>query len=410
MKNNIIVIFILFLVYACDPPVRQTNPIFYSEDEPKSGLNECNCGEIEWLGEFSDGRSKVSRGDCDYYLNTNGELAIQDTFLYAGNFHNGRALVSKAGENQPPFTLIDTEGKTVLEITTDYDDAWLHREGKYIEVEQSELQGVLNLKGEVIIPLQKSSIYIFGDRALGVLNMKETDVYNLITGEILAHYQGDLGNSGNGFMGITKLRDNFFINQDGEEVFEHYQWAGDFSEGLAKVMKYGSTGFIDTLGNTAIPFGFHDHGYDGYWHVFSEGLCAMSKSEGEEDPKYGFINKKGELVIPYRYDECKDFEKGLAVVELDGKEGVIDRKGNWVSKPLYEDIWIIEKGLYWTWEANEIALFNNEGKQYRTKYEAMTDFVDGKALGLIRDEIVIIDIKEVRAFLESDEVVDPLLL
>ena len=73
---------------------------------------------------------------------------------------------------------------------------------------------------------------------------------------------------------------------------------------LAKAQKDGKWGFIDRSGKVVIPFK-----YD--WALwFSEGLCAV-----QETNKYGFIDKTGKLVIPFIYDRTNLFNEGLAVVK-----------------------------------------------------------------------------------------------
>ena len=47
--------------------------------------------------------------------------------------------------------------------------------------------------------------------------------------------------------------------------------------------------------------------------------------------KYGYIDKKGELVIPAKYDIATRFEEGTAWVELDGRNFKIDKNGNEVK-------------------------------------------------------------------------------
>jgi len=100
--------------------------------------------------------------------------------------------------------------------------------------------------------------------------------------------------------------------------------AGDFSEGLAGVMKGSSCGFIDTKGKIVIPLKFDWVG------PFSEGLAQASTGG-----KYGFIDKSGHWRIGLRYDAASlhavledntaylvggRFESGLAPVYTHGSE------------------------------------------------------------------------------------------
>jgi translation initiation factor 6 (eIF-6) len=54
---------------------------------------------------------------------------------------------------------------------------------------------------------------------------------------------------------------------------------------------------------------------------FREGLAGV-----EINGKYGFIDTKGNLVIPPVYDDAWHFSEGLARVEINGKWGYIDKR------------------------------------------------------------------------------------
>jgi hypothetical protein len=103
-----------------------------------------------------------------------------------------------------------------------------------------------------------------------------------------------------------------------------------FSEGLASVATSkdyeAPTGFIDKQGTVVIPPQFKRVS------SFYDGLAAV-KPYGKYET--GFINKKGEIVIPpiyYDKDHFMRFSDGLAaVIEPNGSEfsvGYIDRNGN----------------------------------------------------------------------------------
>lgn len=53
--------------------------------------------------------------------------------------------------------------------------------------------------------------------------------------------------------------------------------------------------------------------------------------------KYGYINTKGEEIIPCIYDYVYYFEEGLAVVEKDSKKGYIDKEGKEVIPCVYDN-------------------------------------------------------------------------
>lgn len=101
----------------------------------------------------------------------------------------------------------------------------------------------------------------------------------------------------------------------------------NFQEGLAEVRRYyKKSGFIDKKGNLVVPCEWDDARY------FREGLAAVKK-----DDKWGFIDKAGNLVVPCVWDDIyflddksTGFREGLAPVKKGDKWGFIDKTGNLV--------------------------------------------------------------------------------
>lgn len=61
-------------------------------------------------------------------------------------------------------------------------------------------------------------------------------------------------------------------------------------------------------------------------------------SEGNyPDIKYGVKNSKDELIVPFKYDDIRDFKEGLARVGLNGKYGFINETGKIVIPIQYEN-------------------------------------------------------------------------
>ncbi|MDR3352863.1 MAG: WG repeat-containing protein [Zoogloeaceae bacterium] len=72
--------------------------------------------------------------------------------------------------------------------------------------------------------------------------------------------------------------------------------------------------------------------FDLVWDFDDNGLAVV-----QVNGKCGYINEKGEEVIPPRFDRADDFAaNGLASVKINGKWGFIDRKGEEVIPPRFD--------------------------------------------------------------------------
>jgi hypothetical protein len=53
----------------------------------------------------------------------------------------------------------------------------------------------------------------------------------------------------------------------------------------------------------------------------------------QQDNKWGYLDKTGKLIIPFKFDGAGDFSEGLAAVSLKEKTGYIDKTGKFVIPP-----------------------------------------------------------------------------
>lgn len=131
------------------------------------------------------------------------------------------------------------------------------------------------------------------------------------------------GASGNDI--IVKLTAKF-VN-----AVQQYEKIGSFNEGLAAVMKGGKWGYINTKGEEVIPCQFTNPSEYYSASPFYEGLALI-----QENGKWGFINAKGNVVIPINIEAeaIGRFSEGFAFV-YKGEEDffVINKEG----KTLFSD-------------------------------------------------------------------------
>lgn len=100
---------------------------------------------------------------------------------------------------------------------------------------------------------------------------------------------------------------------------------GFFFEGLIAVGKRsGRTykwGYLDDQANVALPLKY-DYAWD-----FTQGLAAV-----EVNGKFGYIDKQGDWVIERQFEHARPFKKGMAHVILNGENVSIDTTGKVVKE------------------------------------------------------------------------------
>lgn len=333
---------------------------------------------------FSEGLAAVSDSETHLYgfIDKMGNEVIpcQYNYIYYG-FKDGVAVVSKSGDDR---TLIDKNCKEIASFN--YPFCGEFQDGLMsfmVETDDYDYkEGYLDLTGKVVIPADFE------------MRMCNGPFPSYFSEGLCGRYD-------------YETQKSFFIDKTGNKVFECEGEAEDFSEGLAAVGKFYSeseddftwlTGFIDKTGAEAIPFIFKHAGRfddglcwaetdnqcgfinrDGKFELtgdfktvvleegiecgseplcptFSEGLAWVSNKEG----KFGYIDKTGKVVIPFRYEPaydeeveiyysqpCYDFHEGLARIrdKTTEKYGFIDREGNEVFPCQFEYAYDICDGL-----------------------------------------------------------------
>ncbi|WP_291950599.1 WG repeat-containing protein, partial [Campylobacter sp.] len=71
----------------------------------------------------------------------------------------------------------------------------------------------------------------------------------------------------------------------------------------------------------------------------------ISMNDNLINKKWGFINKKGEIVIEPKFDEVWSFSEGLVRVKLNGKYGFIDKSGKFIIEPRFDKAYPFKEGL-----------------------------------------------------------------
>ena len=147
-----------------------------------------------------------------------------------------------------------------------------------------------------------------------------------------------------------------------------YSDVRNFAEGVAAVKIKEKWGFIDKKRNLIIPNIFDDAS------SFSEGLAAVKKTH------WGYIDKKGDKVIPFKYFKAMDFNSGLIFMD----EKIIDKSGNEIMLGVYRPICRPSEGLIAVKNKDngKCGFINKEGKEIiHCKYkDVVYPFSEGLAI------------------------------
>ena len=126
-----------------------------------------------------------------------------------------------------------------------------------------------------------------------------------------------------------------FVDRNGKLVIPAtWDWAANFSEGLASVKLSGKWGCIDRSGKLVIPATWDDI------YGFHEGFAEVKQGE-----KRGLVDRNGKLVIPPTRENIGPPTEGLIPVKEGGKWGCMDRSGKLVIPATWNDPILFSEGL-----------------------------------------------------------------
>jgi len=287
-------------------------------------------GILSWaaLGQETNNLFVINVNKKYGYIDSVGKVVVRPSFDSANSFSEGLALVTvKSGGVRQQFAkagFIDLTGR--FAIAPKYDDGGDFHDG-LARVTLNGKSGFIDKTGNVAIPLT----YEEGPRA---------------------HPWG-VGDFSDGLAQIFDLNreDGGFIDKTGSVVLrrfgvKHGNYSGDFSgefkQGLSAVMFHhmkGNTvdfnvpskyGFIDKRGRVVVAPRFDTA------NNFSEGLALVGAKVGDSyNFHYGYIDQRGTPVIETKFDYASNFSEGLALIAMNQKYGFIDKSGNFVVTPTY---------------------------------------------------------------------------
>lgn len=302
-------------------------------------------------GEFHSGLLKVGLDDPQY-IDRNGKVVIEG--LRSGaDFSEGLALAMRKGEKH--WGYIDISGKfAIAPRFPNYPqgEAYSFSDG-LARVEIKGRTGYIDHSGEFVIQprllegqdFHEGFARVVTEGPCGYLPEGACAEFKTVgrdlgreagyckftfidkTGRIITERRFDYAREFSEGLAAVKIENLWgFIDTSGAVVIAPaFDAVGSFSSGLALVLANDSFGYIDKLGHFAVlpQFGSADD--------FREGLAVV----GDGEDHYWYIDRSGRPEFPEEFETASSFFKGLAHVELISKDSVdryayIDRTGKHV--------------------------------------------------------------------------------
>lgn len=396
---------------------------------------------------FEDGLALVQATSGKYgYVNEKGVLKIAADWDEAREFSNGYAIVGRRVDVGSlitgQYTAIDKKGKKITEDTFYSLGDFAKNKLAFAKKTIDGKYGYINNKGEVVIDYKYDSVEGFTDNGLaivgifnkdkfttyyGIINAKGEEVVEIKYAEIKYKENAELyylevpSTSTGKLCGFADNKGKVVVEADKYPFVLISNNKGDKGQ-LIKVTKDGHTCFVNTKGKEVFEItndkyakgdvgGFHNGlvvattNHKEYHALNEKGEVAFQLSEDivsldsftesglavfrNKDGKYGYVNKKGEIVIEAKYDYAIDF--GMA---FDDKTFVINRD---------------EKANSTTY-----ILIDKKGKELANFGDWMIyGFADGKLVGAKENKdtgkitIAILDMKgNVKVEIEDKDITD----
>ena len=302
-----------------------------------------------YIGDYAAYRIP-EKGKCGY-LDRFGKKVIQ----FSDDMSLGPLDYVAPVWNKESAWLIDKSGSKISDL---YDsiDSLFHDELIMVKKKKGLLGlktdskcGYLDQKGKLVIPLKYDDACPFSE---GIASVKMKDKWGC-------------------------------IDKEGKVVKQFiYDWIGPFKEGLATVQIGSKYGFVDHY-KLVIPM------TSGSALDFSEGLaCVMSNESG----KYGYINRKGVLVIPHQFDEASSFSCGLAKVKQNDLWGYIDYWGRIVIPCEYEYVEDFIDGLAYVQKDGKYGYINKKGDEVvACRHDSLTNTLVEYGIAVNSDKGYMVD-------------------
>ena len=213
--------------------------------------------------------------------------------------------VQNGSSTEPRYGLLDWQGCVVISAVCKTITKIEHENNIFFIAEKNFMKGVLDKKGNIIVPF----------------------IYNYISdggSPFYCVYHKNYDSKDNKFHSFYKSNGERFICIDiGKDCCQtvtvpaDYEYAAYVDYGIIKVSKSEKWGLIDILGNI-----ISEPQYSSI-NIFEGSFAKVSKYFDDNETLYGLIDTRGEVVLPIEYEEIKKWDNDYYVVRKNGLYGLL---------------------------------------------------------------------------------------
>lgn len=287
-----------------------------------------------------EGKITVMKNGKWGVIDRNGKVLIPIQYPYLSVFKNGfvvggNVLTEKSFSGKICPLILNEKADTVF-IQDDCSDmpdlltGELNKKGDYSEVWPIVRDGKLILRGgyeNEVMAFDVSKNY-----KAYLTSISVESGYGFREGVMPAYFTPE---------GPT--RDAIYIDSTGLSHTYEYQNAFQdlkadriypFFNGVAAIEQEGKWSFLDRNG-VVTKTNLSVEEYRASPPMYFNGLIGFFKKG-----KAGYVNIKGETVIPFQFSEYHPFEFDITPVELNGKYGLIRKDGTWAVPPKFQNLYL----------------------------------------------------------------------
>lgn len=295
---------------------------------------------------------KVEQNKKQWLVDINGKEIMSKKYDYVWSELGETGLISVTLDGK--VGCINSLGEEIIPFM--YDDIFFIENSKERDIicvqkgswsdEESPRWGIMNKRGEEIVPLQEA--YPGGYNQSGLILINNNGKYGFVDYDgnvivpIIYDWASEYGH--NDLSIVIKDGEAFIIDKNGKIKFEcrnTYERAYQFDDcGLAVVYSEDKGyGAINEASEEVIPCIYQDIRREfsdfGKEYYFNDNNLAIV----EKNSKYDAINELGDEIIHLHYDSIITFDNGIVRVEKNGVYGAMNMNGD-IILPLEYD-WIV---------------------------------------------------------------------